>query len=50
MEQPKGRTMLNEAEKIIIRQYRLQGFSYEQIAKTTKRSVSSIRRVINGRS
>ena len=50
MEQPTGRTKLNEAEKSIIRQYRLQGYSYEQVARFTKRSVSSVKRVINGRS
>ena len=48
MEQPKGRTRMSETERMMIRQYRLQGFSLEQIAKFVKRSVSSVKRTVYG--
>ena len=46
MEQPKGRTELNQAEIAMIRQYRAQGYSFEQISRFMKRSASSIKRVV----
>lgn len=46
MEAPKGRTFLSETERSMIRQYRLQGYSLEQIARFVKRSVSSVKRTI----
>ena len=46
MEQPKGRTHLSETERAMIRQYRLQSYSLEQIARFVKRSVSSVKRTI----
>jgi len=49
MEQPKGRTTMNETEKEMIRQYRLQGYSLEQCARFVKRSQSSVKRVLYGR-
>jgi DNA-directed RNA polymerase specialized sigma24 family protein len=48
MEQPKGRTQLSETERSMIRQYRLQGYSLEQIARFVKRSVSSVKRTVYG--
>jgi DNA-directed RNA polymerase specialized sigma24 family protein len=46
MEQPKGRTHLSETERSMIRQYRLQGYSLEQIARFVKRSVTSVKRTV----
>lgn len=46
MEQPKGRTRMSDTERAMIRQYRLQGYSLEQIARFVKRSVSSVKRTV----
>lgn len=48
METPKGRTVMNETERAMIQQYRAQGYSFEQIARFTKRSTSSVKRVVYG--
>ena len=48
METPKGKTQMNETEKAMIRQYRAQGYSFEQISTFVKRSVSSVKRVVYG--
>ena len=48
MEAPKGRTHMSETERNMIRQYRLQGYSLEQIARFVKRSVSSVKRTVYG--
>ena len=46
MEKPAGKTRMNQAEIAMIRQYRAQGYSFEQIARFMKRSEMSIKRVV----
>ena len=43
---PKGRTHLQNYEKQIILDMRLRGYSLQQIAEYTERSMSSIKRVV----
>ena len=46
METPKGRTQMNQTEIAMIRQYRTQGYSFEQIARFMNRSAISVKRVV----
>ena len=47
-EQPRGRKQLNETEKAMILQYRIQNYSLAQIARFMRRSTTTIKRVVYG--
>jgi IS30 family transposase len=46
MQQPTGRTEMNDSEKEIIRTLRSKKYSLKQIAEFVKRSESSVKRVV----
>lgn len=43
---PKGRTRVLPFEKTVITEMRLRGYSLQQIADYTERSISTIKRVV----
>lgn len=48
MEKATGRTVMNATERALILELRSKGYAFRQIAEFTKRSTSSVKRVVYG--